>query len=92
MPEHVHCLFLLNAKTSIDEVIKQVKGGTSHYINQKDLTDVKFSWQTGYAAFSVSESVLEKAFVYIKNQKLHHCKKTFNHEYEEFLKISGLDK
>lgn len=37
MPDHIHCLFLLNPQKSIAEVIKQIKGSSSHYINQQDL-------------------------------------------------------
>jgi putative transposase len=90
MPDHVHCLFLLNPKKSIADVIKQVKGSSSHFINQSDLIAHKFAWQTGYAAFSVSESSLDKVFSYIKNQKSHHAKKTFGQEYDAFLKLHGL--
>ena len=91
MPDHIHCLFLLNPQKSIVEVIKQIKGSSSHYINQNDLTTEKFAWQTGYAAYSVSESVVEKVYQYIKNQKAHHQKKAFQQEYDEFLKVYGLD-
>lgn len=92
MPDHVHCLFLLNPQKSIAETIKQIKGSTSHYINEQELISEKFAWQTGYAAYSVSESQLEKGFQYIKNQKEHHTKKSFQHEYDEFLKLYGLEK
>ncbi|WP_029036499.1 IS200/IS605 family transposase [Salinimicrobium xinjiangense] len=91
MPDHIHCLFLLNPQRSISDVIKQIKGSSSHYINQNNLIPQKFSWQTGYAAYSVSESVLEKTFSYIRNQKLHHQKKSFQQEYEEFLKLYGFE-
>jgi REP element-mobilizing transposase RayT len=84
MPDHIHCLFLLNSQKSIAEVIKQIKGSSSHFINHTDLIAEKFSWQTGYAAYSVSESVVEKVFQYINNQKQHHTKKTFQQEYDEF--------
>lgn len=90
MPDHVHCLFQLNPQKSVAEVIKQVKGSTSHSINQKEITSGKFAWQTGYGAFSVSESVVPKAHEYIANQKQHHTKKTFKQEYDEFLKVCGL--
>jgi len=70
MPDHIHCLFLLNPQKSISEVIKQIKGSSSHYVNQTNLISQKFAWQTGYAAYSVSESVLEKTFSYIQNQKI----------------------
>ena len=90
MPDHVHCLFLLNREKSIAEIIKQVKGSTSHWVNEQDIISEKFAWQTGYAAFSVSESQLEKVFKYIKNQKTHHVKTTFQGEYDEFIKLHGL--
>ncbi|MFP4093565.1 MAG: IS200/IS605 family transposase [Cyclobacteriaceae bacterium] len=92
MPDHVHCLFLLSPQKSIADVIKQIKGSSSHFINQNNLIAEKFAWQTGYAAYSVSESVLEKVFQYIKNQKRHHRKKAFQQEYEDFLKLYGFEK
>jgi len=77
MPDHIHCLFLLNPKKSITEVIKQIKGSSSRYINQNNLINDNFAWQVGYAAYSVSESFVDKVFQYIQNQKHHHAKKTF---------------
>ena len=91
MPDHIHCLFLLSPQKSIAEVIKQIKGSSSHYVNQNDLTSKKFAWQTGYAAYSVSESVVEKVFQYIKTQKEHHQKKSFLQEYEAFLKLYAVE-
>ena len=91
MPDHVHCMFLLNAQISISQIIKQIKGSSSHYVNQNNLIPEKFSWQTGYAAYSISESVVEKVYQYIKNQKEHHQKKTFLEEYDGFLNLHGLN-
>ncbi len=91
MPDHVHCLFLLNPQKSVSDIIKQVKGSTSHFINTQDFLTEKFAWQTGYATYSVSESQLEKVFHYINNQKQHHSKKSFQDEYEAFLKLNDLE-
>ncbi|MBN1968428.1 MAG: IS200/IS605 family transposase [Candidatus Delongbacteria bacterium] len=90
-PDHIHCLFLLHPQKSIAEIIKQIKGSSSHFVNQNNLINEKFAWQTGYAAYSVSESVVNKVFVYIKNQKTHHQKRTFQVEYEEFIKLNPID-
>lgn len=90
MPDHVHCLFLLNPQKALTDVIKQVKGSTSHWINQNDLILQKFSWQVGCASYSVSESVREKVFKYIENQKKHHKTKSFQQEYDEFIKLNKL--
>ena len=87
--DHVHCLFLLNPTKSIADIIKQVKGSTAHFINEQNIITAKFSWQTGYGSFSVSESVVNKVFEYIKNQKQHHAKKSFQEEYNDFLKLYG---
>lgn len=86
MPVHIHCLFLLSPLKSIAEVIKQIKGSSSHFVNQNNLIVEKFAWQTGYAAYSVSESMVDKVYQYIKNQKKHHTKKSFQQEYGEILK------
>jgi REP element-mobilizing transposase RayT len=92
MPDHVHCLFLLSREKSISDVIKQIKGSSSHFINQNEMISEKFAWQTGYAAFSVSESGVEKVYQYIKNQKRHHFNKSSLQEHEEFLTLHGLNK
>lgn len=89
MPDHVHILFLLNAQKSISDVIRQVKGGSSHSINGENLILGKFSWQTGYAAFAVSESQLDAVHNYIKNQKQHHLKMDGQQEFDEFVKLHG---
>lgn len=91
MPDHIHCLFLLSPLKSIADLIKQIKGSSSHFINQNNLITEKFAWQTGYAAYSVSESVVDKVFQYIKKQKEHHQNKTFQQEYDDFLKLYGLN-
>lgn len=91
MPDHLHCLFLLNPQKSIAEVMKQIKGSSSHFVNQENLLDYKFAWQTGYAAYSVSESGAESVYQYIKNQKRHHQKRSFQQEYDEFIKRYGLE-
>jgi putative transposase len=87
MPDHVHCLFRLCREKSISQVIKQVKGSSSHFVNQNNLIPEKFSWQTGYAAYSVSESIRERVFHYINNQKLHHLKKSFSQEYDDIVQL-----
>ena len=73
------------------EVIKQLKGSSSHFINQNNLTVDKFSWQTSYAAYSISVSVIEKVFNYIKNQKEHHHKMTFTEELKQILIENGIE-
>jgi len=91
MPDHIHCLFMLSPEKSIAEVLKQLKGSSSFRLNKEGNLNSKFAWQTGYAAFSVSESVKEKVYQYIKNQEIHHKNKTFQQEYEAFLRLYELE-
>lgn len=90
MPDHVHVLFLQNPQKTISDIVKQIKGSSSHFINREDLILEKFAWQTGYAAFSVSESQLDAVYYYIKNQKQHHLKKNGQDEFDDFVKLHGL--
>jgi putative transposase len=80
MPDHVHCLFLLNPSYAVADVVKHVKGHSSHFVNMHDLSTGKFAWQTGYSAFSVSSSVLRKVYDYIRYQEKHHQKNTVQDE------------
>jgi hypothetical protein len=89
MSEHLHILFLLNPQKSYAVVIKQIKGSSSHWINEQNIIQEKFAWQTGYAAYSVSESVSNKVYQYILNQKKHHNTKKFLKEYDEFIKYES---
>lgn len=91
MPDHIHALFLLNPQKSISDVMKQVKGSSSHTINGNNVMLEKFAWQNGFAAFSVSESQLEAVYNYIKNQKQHHLKKNGQDEFDDFIKLHGLN-
>ncbi len=92
MPDHVHLLFTQNHKLSVADTIKQIKGSSSHWINQQDIIKEKFAWQMGYGAFSVSESQVDKVFNYIVTQKEHHSTKPFLQEYDEFILAHGLKK
>lgn len=84
-PEHVHCLFNLLSNEKIEDIVKSLKGESSHWINEEKLLSGYFSWQRGYDAFSVSASQLEKVKAYIRNQDEHHRRLSFKEEYEAFL-------
>ena len=84
--DHLHILFLLNPNHSIKDVVHNIKGESSHWVNQNNFLKNKFAWQIGYGAFSVSESNVEKVVKYIRNQKVHHRTKSYAEEYETFLR------
>lgn len=90
MPEHVHILFLQNPVRSITEIIKKIKGTSSFFVNENNLSPQKFYWQPGYAAFGVSESQVQKVYEYISNQPEHHQREKFIDEYHHLLQLHGL--
>ena len=88
--DHVHILFLLNPKKSMADLMKQMKGASSHAFNQANLSTTPFAWQTGYGSFSVSESHVPRVRAYILNQEEHHRTVTFMDEYQRFMSHYGL--
>jgi len=88
--DHLHILFLMAPDKSISQIMKNIKGASSHWINQNDFLHVKFSWQVGYGAFSVSESDVKKVEQYIVKQEDHHRVMTFAEEYQRFIQLHGL--
>jgi len=86
IPDHVHLLFGLRPTQSLSDLMQDIKGSSSKWINEKRFVRGKFSWQEGYGAFSYSKAELTKVLNYIDNQQTHHKKKTFTEEYLEMLK------
>ncbi|MBO9672523.1 MAG: IS200/IS605 family transposase [Sphingobacteriaceae bacterium] len=82
--DHLHCLISLGKDQSISNVAQLIKGESSFWINQNKLTEIPFMWQGEYYAVSVSESQLNSVINYIKNQEVHHSKKSFANEVKEF--------
>ena len=56
----------------------------------KDNFQSQFSWQEGYAAFSVSPTNTGAVKKYIAEQEKHHSKKSFVDELKECLKQAGM--
>ncbi|MDZ7400912.1 MAG: IS200/IS605 family transposase [candidate division KSB1 bacterium] len=81
-PDHVHILFILPSNKTLAEIVQNLKGECSNWINECNLIQGKFAWQRGYGAFSVSASQLMRVENYIKNQDAHHRRKSFQEEYK----------
>ncbi len=90
--DHCHCLVSLCVDQSIQKVMQLIKGESSFWINKNKLTTSKFEWQDEYFAVSVSESMIERVRNYIKKQEEHHCKKTYQLEYNEFIEKYNFQK
>jgi len=90
-PEHVHTLVDLPTNKSIEEVMKLLKGASSHWINQQRLLRGKFYWGRGYGELSpFLTHMLSELPLTSRGQEKHHHKKTFRQEFELFVKKYGL--
>jgi REP element-mobilizing transposase RayT len=88
--DHIHIVLDLSTSISLADLMRDIKAVSSKWINDRRRART-FSWQSGYAAFSVSHSGLERVIEYVMYQKEHHRNRTFREEYLEFLKLHGLD-
>jgi len=85
MPDHLHVFFGMRPTQSLSDLMQDVKGDSSKWINKKGFVQGRFSWQEGFGGFSYSKSHVDNVIDYIKNQEIHHHKKSFIEEYLEFL-------
>jgi REP element-mobilizing transposase RayT len=86
MPDHTHLLVGLKPSIAISDLTRDIKAGSSNFINDKKWVKGKFNWQEGFGAFAYSRSQIDTVIKYILNQEEHHKKKTFREEYTNFLK------
>ena len=70
--DHVHLLVSLPTTISIAELVKQVKGVSSRFVNDVLRPEAYFKWQGSYGAFTVSPGDLDRLVNYIQRQKEHH--------------------
>lgn len=85
MPDHVHILIGYNPNQLIPDLLQDVKGFSSKWINKMGFVRGKFSWQEGYGGFSYSKSHIDAVVQYINNQERHHKSKSLRDEYIELL-------
>jgi putative transposase len=89
--DHVHILCQLSKKITLIKLVEEVKTHSSSWIKTKDTRFKDFYWQSGYGAFSVTPSEIDKLIDYIQNQKQHHQKRSFQDEYRLILKRCGVE-
>jgi putative transposase len=88
--DHVHLLIRIPVSIAVAEAVKLVKTNSSRWVHEKRILHRTFAWQTGYAAFSVSQSKADEVSRYITNQEVHHRKMSFQEELVAFLKKGNI--
>jgi len=90
MPDHVHLLLQMPSMLLVPRAMNLIKGSSSKWMNECYGNQFWFDWQDGYGAFTIGHSQVNRTVAYIRNQKEHHDKFTFEYEYVKFLKKNGV--
>ena len=80
--EHVHLVISLPTTVTIAELVKQVKGVSSHLANAGTAHRAQFKWQGYYGAFTISRWDLDRIVRYVQRQSEHHARGDLQPEWE----------
>lgn len=87
--DHVHMLIGFCPTESLASFVQSIKIESSKWLKrEKGIRN--FAWQTGYAAFSYSKSLLPQVETYIAHQKEHHSRNGFDEEMKSIMERSGI--
>jgi REP element-mobilizing transposase RayT len=84
---HVHILVALKPNQTIAEAVQKIKANSSRWMGEQGLS---FEWQKGYAALTVSPSLLANVKAYVLNQDEHHRKRNLEEELLALLNKAGI--
>ena len=90
MPDHLHVVARWPTNVCVADFVRVVKSNSSKKTNEH-VTGMKFGWQRGYGAFSVSQSALSAVVQYVRNQEQHHRHRSFQDELKILLTKHGID-
>ncbi len=88
--DHVHLLCGLKATHCLADVVREIKKASNAWIREVMGVPL-FSWQEGYAAFTVSATARPAVKKYIANQEQHHRKRNFRAELLDMLQVAEVD-
>lgn len=89
--DHVHVLLKLRPDRAVSDVLRDLKANSSGWMHGVFPDAKDFSWQNGYAAFTVSSSQVDKVANYIARQKQHHRKESFERELVSMLQKNDIE-
>ena len=88
--DHVHLLVRFPASRAVSDMLRDLKSDSSKWLNRERPRD-RFAWQTGYGAFTVSQSQVGTVRRYIRGQEEHHRRHSFKEELLGLLKKHGIE-
>jgi putative transposase len=92
MPDHVHLAVSIPPRLAVSEVVRRLKGGSSHAMNHRRTNDLKpFAWQSEYGVLTFGERALPDVADYVRNQKQRHASSTTNRVLERTTESNTAD-
>ena len=91
MPDHLHLITKFKPDRSVADMVRLIKANSSKWVNENHREPGRFAWQSGYGAFSVSQSQLKALKAYVANQQERHRARSFQEEFREFLTKHGVE-
>ena len=88
--DHAHSGLLLSRSRSIGAVVRDLKVATSKWLREGGGQLAEFSWQNGYSAFSADYRALHRLEFYIRNQRQHHARSSYESELLCLLQENGI--
>ena len=89
--DHLHIIFSLHPSSSLASLVKDLKLASHKFIKEENIFPEFKRWAVGYGAFTYSIDAKENLIKYVKNQKSHHLKTTFQQEYLKLLKEYNIE-
>ena len=89
--DHIHILCMLSRKIALMTLVQKIKANSSKWLKTKHTRLQNFSWQNGYATFSVNPRGVERVTRYIENQHEHHGRQNFEKEYLAMLEKHNVE-
>jgi len=88
-PDHVHVYASLGPDTSVARLVNALTANSCRRIHETFPQFRLFAWQTGYAAFSVSQRCEHSVISYISRQEAHHQREGFRRELQRLMTRHG---
>ena len=89
--DHIHLLCRMNRTGALSDLLRELKRSSSTWVQAQDFRLRNFAWQAGYGAFSVGRPQAGNVIGYIRNQGVHHRRRTFQDEFRLLLAQHEID-
>ena len=70
--DHLHIVASIPPKIAVADLVKHIKGASSHEMNATMNLPYHFAWQRGYGVLTLGEQQRPQAEAYVQAQKTHH--------------------